>query len=114
MNRRPSGVERPEHDVRRELPAHVAAERAVDLPPDLGDLRVPAPGNELARARDDAVEVDEQVEREHRHDERAQDDRDVAQRPEEGLARGAEEVRKLGLQLVAQVSARARSSCAAA
>ena len=69
-------VERAEDDVRRELAAHVAAERLVDLPRDVGGRRVvPAARDELAAALHDAVEVDEEIEREDRNDERAEDDR---------------------------------------
>ena len=84
-----------EHDVRGELTAHVAAERPVHLAAHLGDLRVPAARDELPGALHDAIEVDEQVKSEDRDDERAEDDREVAERAEKGHARGAHEVRKL-------------------
>ena len=56
--------------------------------------RLPASWDELGGARDDAIEVDEQVQREDGDDERAERHRDVAERPEEREGDGVERARQ--------------------
>ena len=72
----------------RSWPAHVAAERDVDLEGELVHLGGPAARDQRLGADDDAIEIDEEIEREDGDDEQPQEKEDRVHRTEERLDHG--------------------------
>ena len=87
-------IESAQDQVRRELPAHVAAKGPVYLLGDVGRGAVPATRDKLAHREDDPVKIDQEEQREHRDDEGAERHGDVAERPEERERRRVQSARK--------------------